>query len=200
VLLFTNVPELERPGLMLRRLRHVPADPRRAFLERVLTYSEVPAHDYDVAMQMDLDVLAVDDVSPLFPHDDRLWAARSDLRTLDPRHTWALIPLWRQALHKLSGWRMRELGVSACVVASATATWERNFGAWAALIRAHGDRPLPRQADQSFLNLLFLKRSVPIACWSSDVIRHRDWDRAGRARLLHFPGRRKQHMERYRRV
>jgi hypothetical protein len=200
VLLFTNVPNVGRRGLMLRPLRDVPRDPAHAFLQRVLTYDEVPAHDYDVVMQMDLDMLAVDDVNPLFPTDDRLWAAPSDLRTLDWRHAWTLIPRWRRLVHKVSGWRMTEMGASACVVASASRTWERNFGAWARVIRAHGNRPLPRQSDQSFLNLLRLTRAVPMACWPADLIRHRDWDRAGHARLLHFPGRRKEYMQRYRKV
>ena len=200
VLLFTNVPELGRPGLLVRPLGDVPADPRRAFLHRVLTYGDVPAGEYDVAMQMDLDVLAIDEVEPLFPRDERLWAAPSNLRTLDWRHTWPLLARWRRAFHRLSGWRMREPGVSACVVASATSSWERNFGAWARLIRAHGDRPIPRQSDQSFLNLLYLKGSVPMACWPPEVIRHREWDHAAGARLLHFPGKRKQQMARYRLV
>jgi hypothetical protein len=200
ILLFTNVTGLERPGLMVRPLREVPTDPSHAFLQRVLTYQEVPVNGYDVAMQMDLDMLAVADINPLFPRDDRLWAAPSDLRILDWRHTWTLIPRWRRAVHKLTGWRMSEMGASACVVASATSTWERNFGAWARAIRAHGTRPLPRQSDQSFLNLLLLNRAVPMACWPADVIQHRDWDQAVHARLLHFPGRRKEQMQQYRRV
>jgi hypothetical protein len=200
ILLFTNLQGLERPGLMLRPLRDVPTDAAQAFVQRVLTYQDVPVQGYDVAMQMDLDMLAVDDVNPLFPRDDRLWAAPSDLRMLDWRHAWTLMPRWRRAVHKLSGWRMAETGASACVVASAAATWERNFGAWARAIRTHGDRPLPRQSDQSFLNLLLLNRTVPIACWPAELIRHRDWDQAVHARLLHFPGRRKEHMQKYRKV
>jgi hypothetical protein len=200
VMLFTNLEGLARPGLILRPLRDVPSTPREAFLQRVLTYTDVPAREYDVAMQMDLDILAVADVSPLFPRDDRLWAAPSNLRTLDWRHAWTLLPRWRRWTHRLTGWRMREMGVSACLVASASSTWDRNFGAWADIIRAHGNRPQPRQADQSFLNLLFLKGSVPMACWPRDVIAHRNWDEAPHARLLHFPGRRKEHMQRYRKV
>jgi hypothetical protein len=200
ILLFTNDPEVTRPGLILRPIHNVPMDPQHAFLQRVLTYQEVPAADYDVAMQMDLDILAVDDVNPLFPHDERLWAARSDLATLDWRHAWTLIPLWRRLIHKCSRWRMSEQGVSACLVASASSTWERNFGAWARAIRAHGDRPLPRQADQSFLNLLFLEGTIPMASWPAELIRHRDWDQAVQARLLHFPGSRKAQMQRFRKV
>jgi hypothetical protein len=200
VLLFTNMEGVARPGLLLRPVRKVPADPHHVFLQRVLTYDEVPVRDYDMAMQMDLDILAVDDVAPLFPQDDRLWAAPSNLRTLDWRQAWTLLPHWRKAVHRLSRCRMRELGVSACVVASAAATWDRNFGAWAAVIRAHGDRPQPRQADQSFLNLLYLQRRIPIARWPAELIPHRDWDEAVHARLLHFPGRRKAQMQRYRRV
>ena len=200
VLLFTNVPGLERPGLQVRAVEGVPADRPRAFMQRVLTYRDVPVQGYDVAMQMDLDMLAVADVNPLFPRDDRLWAATSDLRLLDARHAWTLIPRWRRAVHKVSGWRMAELGASACMVASATSTYERNFGAWARAIQAHGNRPLPRQCDQSFLNLLLLNGTVPMTCWPAELIRHRDWDQAVHARVLHFPGRRKEQIPKYRKV
>jgi hypothetical protein len=151
-------------------------------------------------MQMDLDLLAVDDINAMFPRDMRLWAAPSTAATLDWRHAWTLLPRWRRAAHKLSGWRMKELGLSACVVASATSTWERNFGAWARLIREHGDRPLPHLADQSFLNLLYFKRTVPMARWPQEFIRHRDWDAAVGARLLHFPCSTRVHIDRYRKV
>jgi hypothetical protein len=200
VLLFTNVAGVERQGLKTLALANVPTDVRHAHMHRVLSYNDVPVGDYDVAMQMDLDILAVGDVNPLFPDDERLWAARSQLRTLDWVHAWTLLPRWQRAAYRLSGWRMREIGASACVVASATSAWERNFGAWARLIRAHGDNEPPYQADQSFLNLLVLKRTVPVVCWPAEAIRHRDWDDAAGARLLHFPGRRKEHIPRYRLV
>jgi hypothetical protein len=199
VLLFTNVDGMARPGLRLLPFNNVPTDVRRAHMHRVLCYDQVPIADYDVAMQMDLDILAVADVNPMFPRDGRLWAARSQLRTLEWVHAWTLLPRWRRAAYKLSGWRMREVGVSACVVASATSAWEKNFGTWARLIRDHGDRTPPHQADQSFLNLVRLKHAVPIESWQPEVIRHRDWGEPG-ARLLHFPGRRKAHMQEYRRV
>jgi hypothetical protein len=76
VLLFTNVTGIERPELIVRPFENVPADARQAYLHRVLSYREVPVQNYDVAMQMDLDLLTVDDINPLFPQDTRLWAAR----------------------------------------------------------------------------------------------------------------------------
>ena len=200
VMLFTNVPGMQRPDLIMRPLENVPAEPRRAHVHRALSYEDVPVRDYDVAMQMDLDLLAVADLDPLFPRDTRLWAAPSDGTTLDWRHAWTLLPRWRRGAHKLLGWRMNEAGVSACVVASATSTWEHNFGAWARVIRKHGDRPLPHMADQSFLNLLYLDQVVEMTRWPADAIRHRDWDRAIGARLLHFPCSRREHMHRYRKV
>jgi hypothetical protein len=95
---------------------------------------------------------------------------------------------------------MKELGVSASVVASATTTWEKNFGAWARLIRNHGDRPLPHLGDQSFLNLLLLNRTVPITPWSRKLIVHQNWEQTPDACLMHFPGRRREHMPRFQKV
>lgn len=200
VIVFSNVPGVDRPGLTVLPYTNVPADPRRAHLHRVLCYNEVPARMYDVAMQMDLDILAVGEVASLFPTDERLWAARSQWRTLQWEHAWTLLPRWRRALYRLSGWRMQEIGVSASVVASATSAWQKNFGAWARLIRQHGDREPPIQADQSFLNLLVLKRLVPVVRWPEELIQHGNWDVARGARLLHFPGRRKHEMPQYRLV
>jgi hypothetical protein len=200
VLLFTNAADLPVRDVMLRPLRGVGADSSHAFLNRVLMYEDVPVREYDVALQMDLDILAVDDVAPLFPRDERLWAAPSNLRTLDRRHTWELLPRWRRGLHRLTRWRLNELGVSACVVGSATSAWRRNFGAWANVIREFRDRPVPRQADQSFLNLLWLRGTIPIARWSPREICHREWHHAAEARLLHFPGARKDQMARFRKV
>jgi hypothetical protein len=200
VLLFANIAGIERPDLIVRPFENVPADDRRAHLHRVLSYRDVPAENYDVAMQMDLDLLAVDDINPLFPRDTRLWAAPSDAATLDWRHAWTLLPRWQRGVYKLFKWRMSELGVSACVVASAAETWEKNFGAWARVIRDRGDRPIPHLADQSFLNFLYLKRIVPMTRWSPQLIRHRDWERAVGARLLHFPCSRREQMHLYQKV
>jgi len=61
--LFTNVPCIESPELIVRPYENVPADVRQAHPHRVLTYQNVPVQGYDVAMQMDLDLLAVGDVT-----------------------------------------------------------------------------------------------------------------------------------------
>lgn len=201
IILFTNLERIERDGLLLRPMPNVPVDQRRAHMHRILCYDLVPTGDYDVALQADLDVLAVDDVNPLFPKDESLWAAPSDLLMLEWRHAWTLLPKWQRAAHKLTGWRMAEPGASACVVASRTSVWERNFGSWARLIRAHGDRPAPHFGDQSFLNVLRLKKSVPMSCWPRELIVHNNWDsRRNGAKLLHFPGDRKAFMPQYRMV
>jgi hypothetical protein len=198
VILFTNIDGIAPKGAFVRAFPDVPADARRAHVHRALSYGLVPAGDYDVAMQMDLDLLAVADINPLFPRDERLWAAPSDAAMLDWRHAYPLLPRRRRWLHRFSGWRMHELGVSACVVASATSVWERNFGAWARAIRDHADRPLPHLADQSFLNLIYFTQGVDMCRWPPHLIRHRDWDTAAGACLLHFPCSRREHMLEYR--
>jgi hypothetical protein len=197
VILFTNVDGIGRDGVMQRPYPDVPADSRRAHVHRALSYRLVPAENYDVAMQMDLDLLAVDDVNQLFPTDTRLWAAPSDAAALDWRHAYPLLPRWRRWAHRFSGWRMDQLGVSACVVASKTSVWERNFGAWARAIQQHGDRPLPHMSDQSFLNLIYFKQAVAMTRWSPKLIYHRDWDSARGACLLHFPCSRREQMPNY---
>jgi hypothetical protein len=198
IILFTNVAGIDREGVVQRPYPNVPADPRHAHVHRALSYYLVPIEHYDVAMQMDLDLLAVNDINPLFPTDTKLWAAPSDAPALDWRHAYTLLPRWKRWSHRFSSWRMNELGVSACVVASRTSAWEQNFGAWARAIRAHGDRPLPHMSDQSFLNLLYFDQIVPMERWSPELIKHKDWDTARNACLLHFPCSRRDQMPRYR--
>jgi hypothetical protein len=65
------------------------------------------------------------------------------------------------------------------------------------LIEGHGDRPLPHLADQSFLNLLYFERVVPMTRWSPTLIRHQNWDAAVGARLFHFPCSRRPHLQRF---
>jgi hypothetical protein len=55
-------------------------------------------------------------------------------------------------------------------------------------------------ADQSFLNLLYLDQVVEMTRWPAGAIRHRDWDTAIGARLLHFPCSRREQMQRYRQI
>jgi hypothetical protein len=197
VILYTNVAGIRWPDLIVRPFDGVPADPRRAHLHRALSYRIVPVQQYDVVMQMDLDLLAVDDINPLFPTDRQMWAAPSDACTLDWRHAWTLLPRWRRRFHKLFGWRTHELGVSACVVASAAETFEKNFGAWARVIEEHDDREIPHLADQSFLNLVYFKRLVPMTRWDPTLICHQNWEAAVGARVLHFPCSRRSEMQRF---
>ena len=197
VILFTNVAGISRPDLIVRSFEGVPADIGRGHMHRALSYRIVPAREYDVVMQMDLDLLAVDDIHRLFPTDRQLWAAPSDACTLDWRHAWTLLPRWRRAFHKLSGWRTHEPGVSACLIASASDTFEKNFGAWARVMEEHGDRELPHLSDQSFLNLVYFKRIVPMARWSPTLIRHQKWETAVGACLLHFPCSRRPQLQNF---
>jgi hypothetical protein len=41
---------------------------------------------------------------------------------------------------------------------------------------------------------------VPMTRWSPELIRHRDWENAVGARLLHFPYSSREHMQRFRKV
>ena len=58
----------------------------------------------------------------------------------------------------------------------------------------------PSLGDQSFLNLLFLKRTVPITRWSRKLIVHQNWEQTPDACLMHFPGRRREHIPRFQKV
>jgi hypothetical protein len=142
-------------------------------------------------------LLAVRDINPLFPRDTS-YGPRPPTRqrsiTATPGRCCRSGPPGTQVLRLA----IDEPGVSACAVASATSTWEKNFGAWARLIRAHGPRKIPRLADQSFLNLLYFTQRVPMVRWPAEAICHCDWEAATDARLLHFLCSRRVHMSSYR--
>src|SRR5215207_6813846 len=64
MLLFTNLTSVPRKDIHLYPIGDLPTDPRRAVMHRIVCSKRVPVEQYDVAMQLDLDILAVDDVYP----------------------------------------------------------------------------------------------------------------------------------------
>ena len=186
LLVFTNHPGLERPGVQIRPLDTASNEQRHFFYRRVQHYHAIPHTEYDVILQTDLDVLAINEVTPLFRLSAPFHAAASGLKLFDPRHAGNLrcfpFDAWRRYLPG----RRRQQGVSASVFACAGTEWIRCMSRWAALVNRHQHKPLSFQ-DQTLLNLAYARQTFPIRSYPSAYIRHQNWTQHPDAILWHFP-------------
>lgn len=186
IILFTNCEHLALPGIRTLPFAGWAHEARNFFHARVLNHVNVPANDYDVVLQTDLDILAVNDVSPLFQLDSPFRAAASGLNLYDARHVGNArqfpFDFWRKWL---PGQHARR-GVSACVFACQGTQWTPCMSAWSRLTRQHQHKPLA-YSDQTILNLAYARRSFPIRSFPPSYILHRDWGIHPDTILLHFP-------------
>ena len=199
VVLITNERRLPWSDVEPMPLGTVAQDRTRLFLQRVLIYDRLPVRAGETWMQLDVDALAVRPIEALFAGaaDVGLRAAPSGFSPLHPMHArWLVRRHTRLWYGRVRGWDHR-LGVSACLTSCTAERWHQSMGAWAALIRRHGERPMPILGDQSFLNLLYMTGKAGIRLVEDGAVLHvrdeRDMESgpAEEARVLHFPNPRK---------
>lgn len=157
---------------------------------RVTSYEAVPFPDYDAVLHIDLDAIAVGDVNTLFPTDDRFWVAPSNLRTIEPFHTLNITSSTEQFLRKIISSRARGLGISASIFSARSSVFPEYMRKWDAITRAlHGKLENPMSVeDQGYLNVLYLRHSIPFHVYDREVIQHKDHKLTKRARIFHFAG------------
>ncbi len=186
IILFSNLPGLERPGVHIRPIEHHGKTPDDVYYARVRNYPSVPAADYDVVLQTDLDILAVNDVAPLFQLTAPFQAATSGLALFHPGHLGNARHFpWDSWRRFLPGTR-RRLGVSASVFACAGPQWNTCMGCWTELVDRHQHKPLMYH-DQTLLNLAYARQAIRIHPYPASYIRHQDWALHPDAILWHFP-------------
>lgn len=186
ILLITDYEELERDGVQLVAPQFKGATVQSLFFARVYNHEVVPAANYDVVLQTDLDVLAVRDVGPLFEAPAPFCAASSGLRLYDCRQAgnWRDFP--GTAWKSLWPTQRRRAGVSASVFACRGAAWTECMQVWSRLCRRYEQRSLV-YADQTILNVMYANQEIPIKPYDPSWIRHRDWAYHPDAILWHFP-------------
>lgn len=186
IILFSNLPGLERPDVQVRPILTLSHIPDELFYARVQNYPSVPASAYDVVLQTDLDVLAIRDVAPLFQLTTPFQAATSGLPLFHAGHLGNArnfpMDFWRRYLPGAQ----HRLGVSASVFACAGAHWSVYMRRWAELVNRYRSRALPFH-DQTLLNLAYARQTFPIQPYPVHYIRHQDWASHPEAILWHFP-------------
>jgi hypothetical protein len=188
ILIFTDRPELQLPGIIVRPLLLQNVELKHFWLTRILNYKNLPYRDYDTLMHIDLDAVCVNDINDLFALNEDLRTAPSNLLLFDRQHILPFMnPAQRIKYRYFSRQRSRK-GVSACVFSCASSAWEKNMKAWAEAIEQHGNGPVPDLGDQSFLNLLYYRNTIPFRPYSREEIQHKDWSFSPQARIFHFPG------------
>ncbi len=188
VLLFTDRPDVRLSGVMTYPLTLPQVELKHLWLTRVTNYKALPYREYDTLMHVDLDTVCVNDINDLFATTAELRAAPSNLLLFAPQHVWRFLNRGQRIWYRWFSPRRLEKGVSACVFSCASSAWEANMGVWARAIEEHRNDPTPDLGDQSYLNLLLLRRTIPIRVYSREEIQHKDWSFSPRARIMHFPG------------
>lgn len=186
LMLFTNMPDLARPSVQIRPLKHLTTEVKDVFYARVLNYQIVPFSRYDLIMQTDLDVLAINHVAPLFQLSSPFQAAASGLNLYDPRHIGSLRCFPMDAWQRFLPSKRTRQGISASAFACAGTDWIRCMSHWAKLVDCYRHRPLHLD-DQTLLNLAYARQSLPIASYPPSYIRHHNWANHPDAILWHFP-------------
>jgi hypothetical protein len=188
ILLFTDRPELQLPRIIVRPLLLPKAELKHFWLTRILNYKNLPYRDYDTLMHIDLDAVCVNDINDLFALSADMRTAPSNLLLFDRQHILPFLNPAQRIWYRCFSGQKRRKGVSACVFSCASSAWEKNMGTWAEAIEQHMQDLVPDLGDQSFLNLLFYRCTIPIKPYSREEIQHKDWSFSSQARIFHFPG------------
>jgi hypothetical protein len=188
ILVFTDRPELRIPHIIAHPLLLPKAELKHFWLTRILNYKNLPYRDYDTLMHIDLDAVCVNDINDLFALNEEMRAAPSNLLLFDRQHILQFLNPVQRIWYRCFSAQKRRNGVSACVFSCASSAWEKNMGAWAEAIEQHMNGHAPDLGDQSFLNLLYFRRTIPIKPYLREEIQHKDWSFSPQARIFHFPG------------
>lgn len=189
ILLFTDREDLRAPQIIVRPIRLQWAQDKELWTARIANYERLPYRDYDTIMHLDLDTICVNDITDLFATDDTLRAAPSNLLLFEPKHIRQFLNPAQKIWYGRFSPRRSQKGVSASIFSCAASAWEHNMGTWARTIAQHRHAPVPELGDQSYLNLLYFRKAIPIRPYSYEEIQHRDWSYSPHARIFHFPGR-----------
>ncbi|MEM6560409.1 MAG: hypothetical protein AAF656_02310 [Planctomycetota bacterium] len=186
----TDAAELaDAEGVTLLPFDDVAESHQATLLNTILAHDVVPAEAYDVVMQLDLDVLAQRDVTPLFARGEKLRAAASGAAVFARAHARSIMTKAEAASAVLRRPRLaKRRGISSCAFSCLGSTWHGQMSAWAELIRERRDRfPLPSLSDQSYLNLAWLLGVLDAESMPAEHVVHGNWSAAADPILLHFP-------------
>jgi len=186
--LYTNADDVNHPEVTVRPFQRMSDDVKEVFMQRVLNYRDLQTADYDSILNLDLDILAVNDVAPLFARDEKLWCAESLMATAHPRHAGHLMSmpqrLWSQYISSTG----RRSGLNCCAFSSTSVHWETNMGGWARIIdELGGSKAHLPQDDQTALNYAYYYKRLNIEKYPSEWVQHKQWYQGTETKLWHFP-------------
>jgi len=188
VLVFTNLDLPADDGVRTEAFAADPKNHREVCFCRVLERDRYPYQQYDVILSMDVDILTVAPLAPMFPSDDRFWVSPSNLRILDKQHAWHyLTPLQKLRYRFSPAWS--ELGVSSCLLCARTESWEGHMKVLGQRIQDERAKHRPGMLhDQAHLNSLYLRDRNRFAVYPRSWIQHHSYSRDEECILWHFPG------------
>lgn len=158
------------------------------FSFRIFNHAEVPAEKYDSVLQLDIDIIAVKDIEPLFPRGNAMWVTWSNFGALGWEHARHIMPRWRYGLYRLNPKTRHTPGVSACFVGCKGEHYHDYLERWTRLMRdGEAKYPTPHLREQSYLNLAWLKSLFPMEIVGRDKFQHGGQSLNDGVRMWHFP-------------
>lgn len=158
--------------------------------DKVLLWDKVPYHDYDSVMFMDLDMVAVADISPMFA-TDTMRVAPSNHSTLWDFHVGRLLP---KIEVKVRSWLRPDIvssGISSCLFSLSSKEFPLVMSRWQHTIltmsRGLTDADKKYFGDQSYLNCLYFRRKVEVCPYERHEVQHNNHVIGPGTRVLHFP-------------
>lgn len=187
IYLVTNLTDVNIPGLKILPITQTLTSVKQVQVMCILMHDQLPWDQYDVGMYMDMDILAIRDVSPLFAKDESLQVASSNFSIGHPKHAGFFFSPIRRFFQKLFNPTAKRPGVNTCCFSTLSEHRQATLGKWKSIIESHDPNNLPPLGDQSFLNLALLTNQVSVSKHSMATIAHSQWDQADDAILWHFP-------------
>lgn len=187
IALVSNLPDVRRVGVRVVSPQvecHTVSDVQ---LLKVMGLCEMDLTPYGSVLHLDLDILAVGPVEPLFAQDHRIHTARSTIAMLDRRHAGHYVsPAMRRVWSCFpKSWIAT---ANTCAISIRPEEGRRAMQRYLDLIRQTRERcPNPPLGDQTVLNWGMWRGDCRVELYPHGWIQHSNWVRSDEAILWHFP-------------
>lgn len=191
VLILTNIERLQIPDVRQLRMNHVCKSIPEVQLAKVLGYEAVPHAKYDSILFLDIDILCVSNLDPLFATDEQLWATHSGIHLLDPRHAGHFVSRPNRMMQKCVPKYWKRMGINTCAFSCKAELWPKYMGMWAQVAERYRTKNAGRSSfplgDQTVLNYVYYQEQLPISRYPKQWIQHSGWSSDADVKLWHFP-------------
>ncbi|XZE54240.1 hypothetical protein SH139x_000194 [Planctomycetaceae bacterium SH139] len=186
--LITNSPKLAPDGVGIIEFSEECKDVVDLFSQRILNLEEMDFGNYDRVLHLDLDILSVNSVEPLFACDERLHVASSQMDVAHVLHAGYQMKAWKRGIVRWLSPAGRARGANCCAVSFHTLHQQTALRPWCDTIRQFSRfPPRPPLGDQTMLNLAIYLEHCAVSRYPLGWVQHSNWRQSDEAILWHFP-------------